>query len=101
MLGGLVCGPKPRTKRVQETWYKTVYSRNKPESAFFSMFRRANTQVVLRERTALVPSPHSECPFVWYDLFNLGMKKFISSVNPTSFGHFIPKYGMNFLHVFS
>jgi hypothetical protein len=22
MLSGLVCGPKPRTKRVQETWYK-------------------------------------------------------------------------------
>ena len=62
MLGGLVCGPKPRTKRVQKNIKRnvvqTVYSRNKPQSALFSMFRRANTQVALRERTPRVPSAH-------------------------------------------
>ena len=46
-------------KNIKRNVVQTVYRRNKQQSAFFSMFRRANTPVVVRERTAPGPSPHT------------------------------------------
>ena len=48
-------------KNIKRNVVQTVYRRNKQQSASSSMFRRANTPVVLRERTAPGSSPHNGC----------------------------------------
>ena len=46
-------------KNIKRNVVQTVYRRNKQQSASSSMFRCVNTPVLVRERTAPGPSPHS------------------------------------------